>query len=205
MARKKKETLNTAVKFKPVKTTADVRGQLVGYQGRVTAKLQQNGYTVKTINTHNSATLFMLQGISKFLVGAFNTQSSANLKVKMSQFIPEYLGVGYDPLNRALMPGSRKLNNEHKIARIKLEKGDPYPDKTGTKFIIPLSAVIHYSMIGSKKINELGLFATEDPETDTLLARVLLNNSEEDNASGEIELAVGMNLLVEWELVIQNT
>lgn len=203
MARKKKPAVTTAVKFKAVKTTADVKAQSVGYAGQVTAKLMKNGYTIKTIDTHNSATLFMLQGISRFLVGAFNTQYSADLVSKMSKFIPEYLGIGYSPNQLPTIPGSRKLQNEYKMARIKLEKSDPYPDKTGTKFIIPMSAVIQYSMVGSKKINELGLFATEDPNDDSLLARVILNNTEQ-NSTG-IELAVGMNLLIEWNLIIQNT
>lgn len=193
MARKKKAAV-AKLNLKKVKTTAKVDAQSIGYLGKVTLKLQKDGYTVRTINTHNSATLTMLSGMAQLLIGAFN-QSDASRNKNMAQYIPQYLGLGYEPQPRATNPASDFcLHNEFSMNRIKLNVGNPMPDSTGRKIIIPYSAVINYAMIGSKKINELGLYADESSNKKSLLARVLVTD---DSNAGAIQLAVGMNLLVE--------
>lgn len=198
MARSKK--IITKAQFKTVKATA-VSNQPVGYTGQVSVKLQKGGYTVKTLNTHNSATMQMLHGISQFLAGAFNPLDH-KLMLDMTNYIPQYLSVGYQAVPTAtntMQP--YKLFNEYNINRVKLEKGNPYPEASGKGYIVPFSASIDYVAIGSRRISEIGLFATE--KGNTLLARV--NVSSDSATESGIELAIGMNLLVEWNIIIQNT
>lgn len=187
-------------KLKVVKTAAKVNANPVGYKGEVTLKLQKDGYDIKTIKTYNSATMKMLHGLASFLCGEFDTSNHYET-LDAKQYVPEYLAIGYQPAPQATNPVMQRLYNEYKISRIKLDKGAPRLDSTGKRYMCPITAVINYAAIGSRRITELGLFATVTG--DTMLARVNI----ESDANGEpgIELAVGMNLLVEWNIVLQNT
>lgn len=204
MARKKKAVIDK-LNLKNIKTTAKVDGQSLGYLGKVTVKLQKDGYTVKTISTHNSATLRLLSGMAQLLVGAFSQGDSSKNK-DITQYIPQYLGLGYEPSPTATNPATDTcLHKEYSMNRVKLNVGNPVPDSTGRKIIIPYSAVINYAMVNSKKINELGLYSSESSADKTLLARVLVTDDANGPSDGAIQLAVGMNLLVEWNITLQNT
>ncbi|WP_300924696.1 hypothetical protein [uncultured Clostridium sp.] len=184
-----------AKKTKIVKTSAKVSQQPVAYQGKVTLKLQKGGHTIKTYKTSNSGTILLFTGIARFLSGQFNSELTGMKSGDISGYIPQYLGLGYESTPTVTDTLQYSLKNEYKINRIRVERQNIKIDSNSKSIKLPLVATVYYSEIGSRRITELGLFSTPANGTNTLLARV--NIPAQDGGLPGIELAVGMNLLVE--------
>lgn len=174
--------------------TARITQHPTGYKGVVTVKIQKGGYTLKTIKATNSGTVLLFNGIARFLSGHSD----------LSGYIPQYLGIGCQDTVTATDPLQTRLVNEYDLGpRITLNKGNIRIDTDAHTVLLPFTANILYSTIGSRRITELGLFSTLAYNDDTLLARVNIVDQNESGTPG-ITLDVGMNLTVEWNIVLQN-
>lgn len=182
---------------KIVKAEAKVTQQPISYKGEVTLKIQKDGYTLKTIKANNSGTLLLFSGIARFLAGQFIN----NPLLPQENYIPSYLGLGYQDLQTPTDPLSYKLYNEYPINRIPLDIDNIKIDGNARTVMLPFKATIFYSEIGSRRISELGLFSSPTGN-EHMLARV--NIPKQGDGDPGITLSVGMNLLVEWNIVIQN-
>lgn len=172
-----------------------VNQQPISYKGEVKLKLQKDGRTLKTYSTFNSGTFLLFSGIARFLAGQFTEIDPLN----QNSYIPNYLGIGYQNKATTTDALSYNLYNEYNIARIKLNKGAIRTDSASGTLILPLTATITYSQIQNKPISELGLFATSEPRSETMLARVHLKDGQ------SYQLEPGMNWLVEWNIKIKNS
>lgn len=178
-------------------TKVEVTQHPIGYKGKVTLKLQKGGYTIKTIDTANSGTLLLFQGLAQFLANRWNSDSGKFELTSINGYIPRFLGIGRQDNQTVTDPFTYNLYNEYNIGtRIRLYGGNPRVDATSKTIIVPFTATIPYSTVQSQMITELGLFASEIPQEPTMLARVNIPNG--------VQLDVGMNLAVEWDIVIQN-
>lgn len=184
------------------KVSAQISQHPIGYKGNVTLKLYKGDKLIKTLGEYNSGTMRLFSGIAKFLSGAFN-----NISVdSMDMYIPQFLGVGCE-VGTELTPTDPtmyRLYNEYDIgSRIKMTPG-PITVSTDAQYIlVPLIGTISYSDIGSSRITELGLFSGIEPGNNDMLARVNINTIGADNQRG-IVLDVGLNLAIEWDIVIRN-
>lgn len=191
MAKKKKIQSNEQNKGK---VTATITQHPTGYKGIVTVKIQKGGYTLKTIKATNSGTILLFNGIARFLNGDSD----------LSGYTPQYLGIGCQDTVTATDPLQTKLINEYDLGpRIILNRGNIRIDTDAHTVLLPFTANILYSTIGSRRITELGLFSSIAYNDETLLARVNIVDQNETGTPG-ITLDVGMNLTVEWNIVLQN-
>lgn len=185
---------------KIAKAEAKVSQHPISYEGRVVLKIQKEGFTVKQYEIKNSGTILLFNGIARFLRGDFN-----NSDFETYSYIPNYLGVGYQENLTATDPLSYKLFNELPVDRILLTKQDIKINPNTNSVELPLAATLLYSEIGARRVSELGLFSTASPGSSSMLARITIPSGYDDSGLPGIELPVGMNLLVEWNIVIQNS
>lgn len=193
MARKKKTTEVVE------KVSASIKQHPVTYTGNVTLKLQRGSDTIKTIKLENSGTLLMFLGIARFFTGYF-------LKNDQTLYIPKYLGVGYESTPTATDLASYEMPGEYDFGtRFELTVGNVMPDPTLGYVVVPFSATILYSSVQSNPITSLALFSSANPKSQgNMLARVNIPKQVGNDNPG-IQLDVGMNLIVDWEIVIQNS
>lgn len=162
----------------------------IGYTGNVVIKILNASGVKRTIEIKNSGTLRLFQGIGYFLLGADIMSST------IYEYRPSYLGLGNVPVSYPTDPLLTTLYNEYSsIKRLKLEKGNIRIDSKARAIIAPFVALIPYSTVESNNINELGLYSTESGNT--LLARIEL--------SEPITILNGESVLVEWQLIINNS
>lgn len=193
MAKKKKIS-------KPVeKVSASITQHPVTYTGNVTLKLRKGTDVIKTIKLENSGTLLMFLGIARFFAGYFRNNNQ-------DLYIPRYLGVGYEATPTATDLALYEMPGEYDFGtRFDLTVGNVMPDPTLGHVLIPFTATILYSSVQSNPITSLALFSGANPKsTGNMLARVNIPAQAGSDTPG-IRLDVGMNLLVEWDIVIQNS
>ena len=158
----------------------------INYDGNVHLKVMQGDTLVKRYDIKNSGTMRLFQGIGYFLSGS---------TINLSEYKPKYLGTGV--VLQTTDPTMTSLYNEMNISRILLNTDNISLNAYINAVTIPLSAVIPYSTVTDSTISELGLFST--PTSNTLLARVVVPSST------RITLKQGQSLVIEWDLVIQNS
>ena len=185
MARKKKIIETPKEEVSGVQIT-----DKTSYEGSVVLKLQKNGKILKTIKTKNKGTLRLFQGIALALQ---NTSAS----ILVGSYLPQYLDAGSQDGETNIRQTT--LNNSIlKENRVPLNPLYPVLNNTineATGYLCKFVGVIPYTLTSGATIKELGLFA--DKTGDTLLARI---NLGEDG----ITIYQGMNLIVEWNLDIEN-
>lgn len=181
MGRKKKETEIKEEEISGVQVKDNT-----GYEGSVVLKLQKKGKILKTITTKNMGTLRLFQGIALALQ---NTSPS----VLVGSYLPQYLDAGSDNISGSVRDTKLK-SSILKTNRVPLNPLYPTLNKDSNGYISKFVGVIPYDLTGGANIRELGLFA--DKTGDTLLARITLDT--------EIVISQGMNLIVEWNLDIEN-
>lgn len=182
-------------------TAATVSQQPVSYKGKVVLKLRKGNNVVRTYSTENSGTLLLFSGLARFLIGQFAGQ---NFLQNQSNYIPNYLGVGYQATTTPTDPTQYKLFNEYDVGtRFQLTKSNPTIEASANTVNITYTATIPYSSVQSRPLTELGLFASDVIGDNSMLARVNIP-SQDGGATQGVTLEVGMNLLVEWTIVIQN-
>ena len=183
------------------KPKAKVNQVPITYQGKVSVKLQKAGHTIKTIKTANSGTILLFLGLSRFLSGQFDSAAGYN---NMRNYLPRYLGVGYQATPQPTDPLVYGLYNELNIgSRIELVSGNVQVDATNYTITVPFTATIPYDAVLNSPISELGLFSSAVcGDKNSMLARVTIPSMTGDNSG--ITLTPGTNLLVEWSIVIQN-
>lgn len=171
----------------------------IGYQGNVTLKICKGKKVVKTIKQNNSGVGRLFHGLALALINGFNVNTLDN-------YIPKYLGIGYkNPYpNTATDYNATTLESADGgvMLRVKLQPNNVY-NVEGVGWVAPFSAIVTAAQLKALdyKVNELGLFSTVN--TDTLLARIVPTGASEGGAS-EITIDEGMDLIVQWEILIQN-
>lgn len=168
----------------------------IGYKGEVKLKLLKGKVPVKEYDINNSGTLNLFSSIANFLIG----RDPAN-EYDGSMPIPQYLGLGYQNTKTDTDPAQSSLFNEYNIPRIRLDKGTPTINQSAGYYYVTFTATILYSEVGGSPISELGLFGSYAGSN--LLARVTIPKQGDSGTEGII-LPVGMNLLVEWNVIIGN-
>ena len=181
MGRKKSTQVTNNQKLKIVQKP-------INYDGNVHLKIMQGNNLVKTYDIKNSGTMRLFQGIGYFLSG-----STLNL----DSYKPRFLSVGSGIVAATTDPTMTTLYNEMNINRILLNTNNISLNAYINAVTIPLSTVIPFSTIGSTAISEIGLFS--DATSNTLLARIVIPNNY------QIILEPGQSMVVEWDLVIQNS
>lgn len=171
----------------------------------VTIKVMKGNTTIKTIKNHNNATFRLFSGILQFLRGDFtdiaNNQDAYG-------YIPLYLGAGAQSPPTDTDPTRTSLNAEINFGsgRIKLARGNIAIQEDLQMVTLSLTALIPYSSVKEQRITELGLFATKNLGTSSLLARVIIDKNYGSEASPEYGLKVesGQSLFIQWDINIQN-
>lgn len=176
MAKKKKEIEN------PVNDT-------VGYNGSVVLKLTSKDRVLKTIKVKNMGTKYLFESIAFLLSG------------RQSSPVPKFMAIGGKS-------GPTSVDDTHLLDEIRRvyitdQLVKPYTDYLGTSteqtylgHRLILTATFPYTAIGGKVIKELGLFSSA--QGDNLMARISLGQQA-------ISVDLGMSLIVEWTILIQNS
>lgn len=178
-----KKISNVSVEDKPSTDT-------LSYTGNVTLKLQKGKHIVKTVNIKNTATMRMFEGIAYMLINGFS--------IDLEPFTPHYLAVAYSestPTATNVTDTDLSVGIENAVTA-RLIASNIFQSESS--WVAPFSAVISYQALNlfNGKVNELGLFATNNSKT--MLARIVLDPED------EIVVQAGMNLIVEWNIYIQN-
>ena len=174
----------------------------------VTIKVMKGNTTIKTIKNHNNATFRLFSGILQFLRGDFtdiaNNQDAYG-------YIPLYLGAGAQSPPTDTDPTRTSLNAEINFGsgRIKLARGNIAIQEDLQMVTLSLTALIPYlkllffnlliSSVKETRITELGLFATKNLGTSSLLARVIIDKNYGSEANPEYGLKVesGQSLFIQ--------
>lgn len=179
-----------AKKNTPVSVEEKPSTDTLAYEGNVTLKLQKGKRIVQTINTKNTATMRMFEGIAYMLINGFS--------IDLEPFTPHYLAVAYHPTDLLVETDVTATDLQdggiRNAVTARLTSSNIF--QSGSSWVAPFSAVITSQALSSTNglVNELGLFATNN--SSTMLARIILQNP--------IEVQAGMNLIVEWNVYIQN-
>lgn len=186
-------------------TSVKVVDQPITYQGNVKLMLKRGDQVMKTYNFHNSATLRLLEGIADFLAGSFISGVTSGTQ---SNYIPNYLGIGYEAVQSTTDPIFYALTNELNIgSRVKTTINPTRINIEASTIILPITATIPGTTTGSARISELGLFSSVEPFSQTMLARVLIPEHIDED-TGEtityITIPLGWNLYIEWDILLQN-
>lgn len=173
---------------------AEIKQNPVTYEGRVTLKVQKAGHTIKTIKTANSGTILMFLGLGRFLTGQFARSTDYN---NMENYIPKYLGVGYQANPQPTDPLVYGLYNELNVGtRLELLPGNVQVDVTNYTITVPFTATIPYDKVLNSPISELGIFSSPNClDKNSMLARVTIPNVNGNDYG--VTLSPGTNLLVE--------
>lgn len=175
----------------------------VGYAGDVKIAIKKQGKTIRKMETHNSGTVWLFDGIAQFLSGAFT-----NMLNNSSNYLPKYLGVGVQAAPSATDPLMESLEREYDIGeRIRLDIGNVKLDITTKSIVLPITGLITHDMINDWDvfpITELGLFPTSGINSGKMLARVLIPSLGDSEAQG-LKLGQGESATIQWDLVVQNT
>lgn len=142
----------------------------VRVDGNVILKVKVGNKTLKTIVTHNTATLNLFYGLILALTNA--SQNS------IFNYLPNYICAGtgttsnvsdveltglINPINM-IMPTISKINS---------------PIRQSDKVVITFQAVIPYMSIGSTtEIKELGLYGNRSIQSNTMVARIQLTDDQ---------------------------
>lgn len=173
-----------------------------GVGGNVTIKVMKGKTALKTIKNHNSGTFRLFSGILQFIRGDF-TDISSNQDAY--GYIPLYISAGTQSPPTNTDPIRTSLNAEINFGsgRIKVSRGSIKIDNSLQMVTLTLTGLIPYSSVKDNRITELGLFATKDYGTSSLLARVIIDTVNDKGEYG-IKLEAGQSLLIQWDVNIQN-
>lgn len=160
----------------------------INYDGNVHLKVMQGNALLKRYDIKNSGTMRLFQGIGYFLSGS---------TINLDAYKPKFLSVGTGIVLESTDPTMTSLYNEMNINRILLNTSNISLNAYVNAVTIPLSTVIPFSTIGNTPITEIGLFSTAT--SNTLLARIVIPSEY------QISLESGQSLVIEWDLVIQNS
>lgn len=146
------------------KTVKSKNESTISYSGQVDIKIKKGNSIIYKKTISNMGTLNMFLGICNAL---------SRVDATSNTYLPRYLGVGFSSVeNIAVDTDEMKgeivrhpLKSDIYIENIK----DDNDANIGKK--ITFNAFLPYSVIGSQKINELGLFGSEAPKG-SLLARI---------------------------------
>lgn len=160
--------------------------QSISYSGNVTLKLAKDKKILKTLKVKNMGTLSLLRGIGLYL-----------LQSQKTSLLPSFMGIGSsdakgsysDDSLKSEIIGRRVILIKHNLEELKDEK-----NKEHIGYIVKYSASFPSELVGENTIKELGLFS--DQNTNSLLARIILGS--------EVQIPVGLSLIVEWNINIQN-
>lgn len=170
----------------------------VGYEGNVTLKVCKGNKVIKTIKQNNSGVGRLFHGIALGLISGFVDDNLIN-------YTPKYLGVGRTQqlvnINTDYNANTLQSAESGIMIRVKLEPNNAY-NREGLGWVAPFSAIVPSSQLQTLnyQVNELGLFSSAN--TDSLLARIVPTNKSGD--SEPIVVEPGMDLIVQWEILIQN-
>ena len=178
MAKKKTATVDGANNVPSTPPT-----NTLGYTGNVTLKLKKGQKIIKTYNINNNGTLRLFRGIAYYL--------TSNKLSSTQEYLPNFMAAGKaDNLNPPSVNDIRlQCQDTAQFVRAKAQNIEILE----TSCVAPFSGV--FSGAADMEVNEIGLFSAM--ETNSLLARIVLKEA--------IKIEIGMNLIVEWRIAIQNT
>lgn len=174
-------------KIKNKNTQANIRNNSTDIIANVTIE-KIGKYKSKPIKVRNNVTINFLTGLARFARGDFRSEVSLS-----NNYLPMYLGVGKGKWEIGNEPIAKWKTLKEEIDRqwryeaspntISIDTGDD------TAITLAIMSYIPSQSIVGEEIKELGLFSSRNFGTDTLLARVELEDS--------IVLSVGESLQVD--------
>lgn len=171
-----------AKKLKNSKSSIAATTENISYTGNVTLKLRKGNRVIKTIYKSNNGTLRLFKGIALGLLQGFSAS--------IDSYLPHFIGVGSNEGPTPLSINSPKLPGEY--GRSRLFSGTM--NVTRDSVVAPFEGIIDNNITKGEPIKNVGLYGTSD--TETLLAFIILDEA--------YTIPQGMNLLIQWEISIQN-